>query len=35
MGSYLWLASLIAFALSASAIWFWEPRKELARTSSS
>jgi len=35
VGSYLWLASLIAFALSALAIWFWEPRKELARTSSS
>jgi hypothetical protein len=28
VGSYLWLASLIAFALSALAIWFWEPRKE-------
>src|SRR5262249_49272236 len=26
MGSYLWFASLIAFALSALAIWFWEPR---------
>src|SRR5215831_9911797 len=35
VGSYLWLASLIAFALSALAIWFCEPRRELARTSSS
>jgi hypothetical protein len=25
VGSYLWQASLIAFALSALAIWFWEP----------
>jgi hypothetical protein len=35
VGSYLWQASLIVFALGALAIWFWEPRKELARTSSS
>ena len=29
VGSYLWQASLIAFALSALAIWFWEPRIEV------
>ena len=27
VGSYLWLASLIAFALSALAIWFWNQEK--------
>jgi hypothetical protein len=31
VGSYLWQASLIMFALGALAIWFWEPRKESAR----
>ena len=30
VGSYLWQASLIVFALGALAIWFWEPRNEPA-----
>ena len=29
VGSYLWQASLIVFALGALAIWFWEPRNEV------
>jgi hypothetical protein len=29
VGSYLWQASLIVFALGALAIWFWEPRNKV------